>query len=146
MVAGAVFLAVLGAAVWADAEGEPVDGFPVWSERLIHEWINRARCDPQYEMAQCGTACKESACYAPVAPLPATTELNRAARFHSDEMNHQSFFNHPSICTVVPNIDSIYPDSCDGSASCACVGGTTGCSPTFTSNSSRVRLFAPSYG
>jgi hypothetical protein len=32
---------------------------------------------------------------------------------------------HLSICTVVDNINSIFPASCNGSAACASVGRTT---------------------
>ena len=28
----------------------------------MHEWTNRARVDPQLEMAKCGGACGEAAC------------------------------------------------------------------------------------
>jgi uncharacterized protein YkwD len=121
--------------------GEAVDGFPNWRERVIHEWINRARIDPDVEMAACGSPCGEADCYSPVAPISWNLALNRAARFHSDAMLRQSFFAHDSACTLVSNISSIYPGSCNGSASCACVGGTKTCSPTCTSFSSRVQLF-----
>lgn len=84
--------------------------------------MNRARCDPQVEMTACGSACGDKACYQPIAPLTWDVRLNRAARFHSDEMAKQSYFAHDSACTVVSNIDTIYPATCDGSASCACVG------------------------
>jgi len=33
------------------------------------------------------------------------------------------FFGHTSMCTIVPDIASLYPASCDGAAACACVGG-----------------------
>jgi hypothetical protein len=136
--------AVALAAVTAHAEGEPVDGFPTWEERVLLEWTNRARCDPQVEMTECGSACADAACYSPVAPLGWSHELNRAARFHADEMVEQGYFGHDSHCTVVPNIDDLYPDSCDGSASCACVGGVEVCSPVCTEWDDRVHLFSAS--
>jgi hypothetical protein len=120
--------------------GEPVAGFPNWSERVILEWINRARCDPQVEMAACGANCGEAACYSPIAPLPWNQALNHSARFHADEMLHQGYFVHDSQCALVSNINALYPTSCDGSASCACVAGTTGCQPC-TTWSNRVQLF-----
>jgi hypothetical protein len=123
------------------ASGEPVSGFPNWAERVILEWSNRARCDPQVEMTACGSNCGEAACYSPIAPLAYQLELNRAARFHSDEMRLQSYFGHDSMCTVVPDIDSLYPDTCDGDASCACVGGTATCNPSCTTSSERATLF-----
>ncbi len=128
----------------AHATGEAINGFPNWQERVMHEWTNRARCDPQVEMQLCGSACSEGACYTPQAPLPWMQELNHAARFHSDEMNQQNYFAHNSICTVVSNINTLYPGSCTGAASCACVGGTDTCSPTCTAWNQRVALFGAS--
>jgi hypothetical protein len=127
--------------------GEAVNGFPTWEERVIHQWINRARVEPQYEMSRCGAACAESACYKPNAPLFWAEALNRAARFHADEMVQQGFFGHDSQCAVVPNIDNLYPVGCNGAASCGCTGGAVGCAGgACTSWHSRVRLFgaAPS--
>ncbi|HUP49224.1 MAG TPA: hypothetical protein VNA04_10585 [Thermoanaerobaculia bacterium] len=122
--------------------GESVNGFPNWGERLILAWMNRARVDPQAEMAKCGPACGEAACYAPVPPLAWTAALNRAARFHADEMRRQGYFAHDSKCRIVPSIDSLYPAGCDGSASCACAGGTAGCPANdCTSWMERVSLF-----
>ncbi|HYD48649.1 MAG TPA: hypothetical protein VEB21_09890 [Terriglobales bacterium] len=121
--------------------GEGVDGFPNWAERVIHQWMNRARVDPQTDMANCGSNCGEKACYGVMPPLTWDLNLNRAARFHSDAMRQQSFFAHNSACTLVPNINTIYPDSCNGAASCACVGGTKSCSGSCTGFSGRVALF-----
>lgn len=145
--AAGLALAVVLLPVPARGVGEPVNGFPNWRERVIHQWINRARVDPQFEMAACGSNCGEGACYAPIGPLSWNLALNRAARFHSDAMLRQGFFAHNSACTVVPNIDALYPGSCNGSAACACVGGTTGCSSSCTSFSQRIQLFGGSpYG
>ena len=93
----------------ARAVGEPVNGFPNWAERVIHEWINRARVDPQVEMTACGSPCVEHACYTVMPPLAWNGSLNRSARFHSDEMVRQGYFAHNSACTLVSNIDSLYP-------------------------------------
>ncbi|MEP7156130.1 MAG: dockerin type I domain-containing protein [Betaproteobacteria bacterium] len=128
----------------ATATGESTNGFPSWQERVIHAWINRARSDPQFEMAACGAACGESACYTAKAPLSYSLPLNRAARFHSDEQLRQNYFAHDSACTVVSDISSKYPATCDGSASCACVGGVKACSPTCTTFGPRVSLFGAS--
>lgn len=144
---GAVFCIALltaGASTSSHALGESINGFPKWEERVIHAWINRARSDPQVEMTACGAACGEKACYAPIAPLNYDLNLNRAARFHSDEMLRQSYFAHDSACTVVSNINSLYPATCDGSASCACVGGVKACSPACTTFAPRVSLFGAS--
>ncbi|HEX7418611.1 MAG TPA: hypothetical protein VF505_01920 [Thermoanaerobaculia bacterium] len=103
--------------------GESINGFPNWSERVILEWMNRARVDPQLEMRACGAACAEAACYRPIAPLVWDENLNHSARFHSDEMTKQHYFAHDSKCSIVSNINSLYPVACDGSASCACGTG-----------------------
>ena len=125
--------------------GESINGFPNWSERVLLEWINRARVDPQAEMSACGPRCAEAACYKPVAPLTWTEALNRSARFHADEMVRQGYFAHDSKCPIVSNINSLYPAGCDGSPSCACSGGalncgTAGCTPW----TGRIALFGGS--
>lgn len=129
----------------ARAVGEGQNGFPNWAERVVFEWTNRARCDPQYEMARCGTNCSDAACYQAQPPLVYQLALNRAARFHSDELAQQSYFAHDSACTVVPNIDALYPDSCNGAASCACVGGTKQCSSQCTTTGQRISLFGGNF-
>jgi len=121
--------------------GEPVNGFPNWGERLIHQWMNRARVDPQTDLKGCGATCGETACYSPKAPLYWNHALNRAARFHADEMIQQGFFAHDSTCKVVSGIDALYPAGCNGAASCACTGGLTGCRNGCTPWSERVGMF-----
>ncbi len=126
--------------VWAVGEGT-ADGFPNWGERVVHEWMNRARCDPQIEMTACGSACGDAACYTPMPPMTYEEALNRSARFHSDEMVQQNYFAHDSICTIVNNISTTYPASCNAAASCACVGGTDTCMPACTTWDQRIGLF-----
>jgi hypothetical protein len=129
--------------------GEPVNGFPNWQERVIHEWINRARVDPQADLAGCGTNCSENigGCYTPQVPLIWDANAGRSARYHSAEMGLQSFFAHNSACTLVSNINSLYPGSCNGAASCACVGGMSMCNPGCTAWNARIGLFgASAYG
>ena len=104
--------------------GESINGFPSWEERVLHQWINRARVEPQAELAKCGSNCGEKACYSAKPPLYWSEALNRAARFHADEMQKQGFFAHDSRCEIVNNIDSLYPVGCDGASSCACGGGS----------------------
>ena len=106
--------------------GEPSNGFPSWSERVVHEWVNRARSDPQFELASC-PSCADRACYTPQPPLGFSVALGKAARFHADEMRAQGYFSHDSKCTVLPTIGTLYPASCDGSAACACLGGLPVC-------------------
>lgn len=125
----------------AFAVGEGVDGYPSWAERVMHQLANRARVDPQFEMAACGAACGEAACYAPQTPLYYKRALNRAARFHAAHQVKNGYFAHDSSCTLQPNIDALYPASCDGSASCSCVGGMNQCSGSCTTFSQRVSLF-----
>jgi len=115
-------VSIIAAPAVAAPQGEAVNGFPNWGERVLHEWTNRARCDPVVEMAACGSNCLEGACYTPKPPLAWSLPLNRSARFHCDEMSRQSYLGFDSLCVVPLNIDSLYPGSCDGSASCACAG------------------------
>jgi dockerin type I repeat protein len=117
-------------------DGTPVDGFPTWSERVWHEWTNRSRSDPQADLAACPAGnCPDAGCYTPKPPLAFDLALTHSARYHSDEMFRQGFFGHPSRCSLVSTIGTLYPVSCDGSAACACVGGATcypGCVVTDT--------------
>lgn len=112
---------LIAASTTALGAGEPVNGFPNWEERVLLQWINRARVDPQADLASCANAtCAEKACYGPKPPLPYSLAVGRAARFHSQEMPRQGFFAHDSVCALVSNLSALYPDACDGSASCAC--------------------------
>ena len=100
------------------ASGQAV--FPIWEERVFHEWTNRARSDPQYEMAQCGAPCTEGACYAPVVPLSYSLALNRSSRFHADYTRFNSTPpQHDTDCALRTNIDSLYPQTCNGAPGCA---------------------------
>jgi len=104
--------------------GEPVGGFPSWSERLLLELSNRSRSDPAADLAGCPSGnCADAGCYGPMPPLGIDLNLTRSARFHSDEMFRQGYFDHSSHCALPSNIASIYPTSCDGSAGCACTAG-----------------------
>lgn len=128
------------------AVGESIAGFPNYTERVFHQLANRARVDPQLELAECGPNCSEVACYAPTSPLLHSDPLNRAARFHADEQFHQGFFAHTSICTVADDIAATYPAQCDGSAACACVGGVSMCMPECSAAMARVGKFGVQYG
>ena len=108
--------------------------------------MNRARVDPQVEMAACGSRCPEAACYGPQPPLGWAEALNHAARFHSAHLAKEVYLAHNSSCTVVSNINQLFPGSCDGSSSCACVGGVNACNPTCTTWSQRIALFGASGG
>jgi len=79
-------------------------------------------------MAVCGADCAEGGCYTSVKPLTWSRELNRAARFHSDNMSASGCsMKHNSPCALVANIDVLYPGSCDGATDCACQPGTEDC-------------------
>lgn len=132
-----VVLLLSAAPLAAQQPGVPVNGFPNYSERALHQLMNRARVDPQAELApNCGAKCPDAACYGPKPPLGWSLELNRATRFHSDEQRILGYIAHDSKCAVVPNIDLLYPLACDGSPACGCVGGepvcpTGGCTRWF---------------
>jgi hypothetical protein len=128
------------------AVGEGVNGFPNYTERVFHQLANRARVDPALELMDCGPACSDAACYGPTAPLLWSDALGRAARFHADEQSKQGFFAHASICTVADDIAATYPDACDGSAACACVGGVSQCMPACSTAQERVGKFGVQYG
>ncbi|HWL85662.1 MAG TPA: CAP domain-containing protein, partial [Polyangiaceae bacterium] len=144
---GAALLAISAFSQTASAYGEEKNGFPNWAERVIHEWTNRAHADPQAELQSCpGNDCAEKSCYSPIAPVAWSEAVNHAARYHSDEMLAQDFFDHPSKCSIVTNISSIYPASCKGAVSCACQGATQTCSGACPGPSQRMSLFGASGG
>src|SRR3569832_1313106 len=67
--AGALLCVLLGSQRVARAEGEAAGGFPNWSERVLLEWINRARADPQADLAACPSGnCAEKSCFTPQPP------------------------------------------------------------------------------
>ncbi|MBW2731550.1 MAG: CAP domain-containing protein, partial [Deltaproteobacteria bacterium] len=108
------------------ALGVPNKGFPSWQERMILMYTNRARADPAAELT-C-TQCPDKACYTPVAPLVHNLSLAKAARFQSTNLVRAgSSLRHTSTCTLVADLGSIYPESCDGDPSCACEGGSADC-------------------
>jgi len=127
--------------------GVPVNGFPNWEERVIHVLVNRARCAPAEDLAGC-TNCPDAHCYSPVPPLEWIEKLARAARFHAANLTSSGCnLQHNSPCVLVSDIGTLYPDSCDGSASCGCVGGTVECSGTNNSTSwDRLAFFGASSG
>jgi hypothetical protein len=128
----------------ARAEGEPIGGFPSWAERVLHAWINRARVEPAAELAPCSgdpAGCPDAPCYVAREPLAWSYGLARAARFHSDQMSLLGFFSHFSACTLVADINALYPATCGGAAACACVGGVASCSPACTDPPTRAGLF-----
>ena len=136
-----------GVGVERAALGEPQNGFPSWTERVDLVWVNRARSDPQADLAGCAaSACGEKACYSPKPPLVWSYTLSRSARFHSANLLACGAFDHPSPCAVVSNIGTLYtPGNCGGAASCACTGGSCSCgSGGCTAWDARITLFGGS--
>ena len=94
LVAGAILSAFL--AVPCRAAGEAVNGSPSWAERVLWEWTNRARSDPDFEIAQCNAGAPEPcleapACnYSPRHPFSWNVPLAEAARFHADHIDRKS--------------------------------------------------------
>lgn len=129
--------------VTAPAAAQPLNGFPNWEERVLHQWINRARVEPATELAGCGSNCStaemQPSCYTSIAPLMWDYELAVAARFHGESMAKQSFFGHNTPCALRSDIRDLYPATCDGSTACSCAGSGG------TSPSTRVNLFGGSY-
>ncbi|MGA7614364.1 MAG: FG-GAP-like repeat-containing protein [Thermoanaerobaculia bacterium] len=127
--------------------GEPVNTFPKWEERAFIELTNRARVEPSTELASCtgcSTAELSGTCYTPVAPLNYNANLNHSSRFYSDFLARASLnLQHDTRCTLVNNISSLYPNSCDGSVSCSCSGGVLSGTTTWTS---RIALFGSTAG
>src|SRR5262249_51660701 len=111
------------------AYGEPQNGFPTWYERMIHVLVNRARSDPQADLAGC-TNCADKPRYTPSRPpLEGYSDPARSTRFHAVNLTSSGCgMMHDSPCQLVANIGTIYPSSCDGSVACACQGGTVACS------------------
>lgn len=137
---------LLPAQAWGQSLGEPVGTFPDWTERAVQVFTNRARCDPQADLAACAQsgACAEHACYSPQAPLAWDLALNQAARFHSANLQASgSRLQHDSPCTLRADIAQRYNSgACDGEPACACEGGQVGCGPQgCTSFSQRLSLF-----
>jgi hypothetical protein len=147
--AGALLCVLLGAQRVARAEGEGAGGFPNWSERVLLEWINRARSDPQADLAACPSGnCTEKSCFTPQPPRVWNAHIAHSARFHSDEMARDNFFDHWSECNVVSTIATSYLNaSCSGTAACACTGGTRSLGAYNGSDPyARMSLFGGGYG
>jgi len=95
-------------------------------------------------MEACGGNWGEKACYAPEAPLYYKQVLNRAARFHAAHQGRNGYFAHNSACTLVADAGARFPDTCNGDASCSCVGGAMACSGACTTWDARIQLFGSS--
>ena len=89
-------------------DGPPADDFPDQSdsafdigwtglsaeEQMIVELINRARMDPDSEVARLNEPLASGISGAPAEPLAVTPELSAASRAHSQDMDDRNFFDH----------------------------------------------------
>lgn len=143
-----VLMVAVSAARSAFAEGEAIEGFPNWAERVLLEWNNRARSDPQADLAACSpSACADKACYAPIAPRHANVNLLHSARFHAAHQSINGYSDYPTHCTLDANIGTTYPQSCSGAASCSCSGGALTADPSsWTQVFTRIAIFGGSGG
>ena len=141
-----VGLALVAAAQTARGEGEAINGFPNWAERVLLEWMNRARSDPVFELGGCSTiVCADKTCYSPVAPRITDPDLLHSARFHAAHQSINGYTDYPSHCTLDVDVGTTYPQTCDGSASCSCNGGAlTDNSGAWTDAFTRIGLFGGS--
>ena len=117
--------ALVPAISFAYGEGDDIP----YNARAIHLLTNEARTDPAVALETCGNNCAEGlACYEGARqPLYWRTDLAHAAQFHAKMTSDLSCMQHPSPCELVSTIADDYPDKCDGSVACACVGGTASC-------------------
>ena len=124
--------------------GEPSGSFPNYNEMALLVLANRARCDPAADLAACSAnGCADYACYTPSPPLEYNYQLNRVARFHSANLSLSGRgLQHDSPCDLVPDIATQYdPGPCDGSPSCACVGGVVSCAGVCPTAGDRLSAF-----
>ena len=96
-----------------------------YQERAMHLLINDVRSNPQDALKNCSSKdCKEGIkCYAEASvPVYWRADLLHAAQVEARLLAEAAggLNSHYTPCTIVSNIASIFPDSCDGSASCAC--------------------------
>ncbi|MBN2800233.1 MAG: hypothetical protein JXX28_13925 [Deltaproteobacteria bacterium] len=82
--------------------GDAVDGYPTWAERDMHLWTSAARVDPEaFEPEYNAGGCSFYEDFSveeqtPKAPVMWNLDLNKAARFHSQDMYDNGCFAHES--------------------------------------------------
>lgn len=124
------------------AVGEQQNGFPSPWERALYMAANRARSDPSTVKGA------KSKLYPAQPPLVATYDLARSARFHAANLaKGRAPLMHESPCTLKSDVGT---SGCDGTPSCACMGGTTcnscdNCTKG-TGPFDRIRYFYPAGG
>lgn len=113
-----ILLAVTAAL--AGPYGVPVDGYPTAAERALLLWTNAARVDPEgfddeYKAGYhpCGFADFLPDEQVAKAPMYLDVQLNRAARFHSEDMRDNGCFQHESCdgTDTFARIGSFYTES-----------------------------------
>ena len=77
------------------------DGYPSSAERELHLWTNAARVAPKeftddYEAAGCGLSDFETSEKQSQSIIYFDPDLNEAARYHSDDMYENDWFDHDS--------------------------------------------------
>ncbi len=88
-------------AVASAAYGDAVDGYPTYDERVLHHWTNAARLDPEahephYTAGGCSVDVFTDDERTGKPALRWDHNLTRAARFHTDDMADNDFFDHAS--------------------------------------------------
>lgn len=108
------------------ALGEPTDGYPSYTERVVLYLTNRARTEPD--------AFNPDEPYDPSAPLVFDLELAKAARFHASHIVDANCFceDHSSCCELERDGDGA-----------TCTTAVSGCGAM--SAGERVGLWSPSY-
>ncbi|MBD3343906.1 MAG: hypothetical protein GF401_02450 [Chitinivibrionales bacterium] len=101
-----LFICILAGSIWFvysanRGYGDPSEeypGYPGWHERNIHLWSNVCRLDPTgFRDTYVGNySILLPQNYPPVGPLYRQIDLNRAARFHADEMANDCGLQHES--------------------------------------------------
>lgn len=94
------------------------DGYPSWAERDLHLWTNAVRVDPEafdadYQQGGCSFDDFSSDEQTAKAPLYYDRNLNLAARYHTDDMYTNDWFDHDSSdgTSFSQRMANFYPDS-----------------------------------
>lgn len=98
MLAFALMFAPTALAGYGDVDER---GYPSWAERDVHLWTNAARVEPEafeadYNSGGCSFDDFSSDEQTAKLPLYFSLPLNEAARFHSEDMEANSWFAHES--------------------------------------------------
>jgi hypothetical protein len=88
-------------AIAAGGYGDASDGYPDYSERLLHHWTNAVRVEPKafkedYIEGGCRWNQFSEDEQTPKPPLMWNHGLNEAARFHTEDMESNNWFEHES--------------------------------------------------